>query len=609
MPADAARHAVPPAPYLAAAIQFEPELFAVERNIGELERLTIAAAEHGAKLIVHPEMATTGYCIATPAEIAPFAEPIPGPTTERFAAIAAHFGCWIVIGLPEVFPPTGVLYNSSVLIGPQGVAGLYRKTHSFISEPMWAKDGDLGIPVFDTPLGRLAMTICMDLAYPEAARVPALLGADVICFPTNWLLEKAPAPSWQARALENGVYVVAANRYGLERGVQFDGGSCVIGPDGRVLAEQDTGDGIVLAEIDVARARDKRRGAEGGEHLVADRRPELYDRLTRNTYLFNPAAFHGLYGLGGLPAGRASRIAVGQFAPIPGDLDENLAQMDEQAAALAGADLIVFPELALTGEMFDRTQAERAAESLPGAGVAALQDLARARRTTIVAGLVERGADGALYNAAVVVGASGLLAVARKAHLTARDRAWATPGDIGLTRIDLPFARLGVLIGYDALFPEAARALALDGCDLLACPALVDWPGPLAQGPTAIPFPPFVETGFDEDHFHLWRERGFENNTAVAFANGAAPYLGWSGVFVAQPEGEPRREALIREGEAGVAAETLDTTSLHPSYQTTPIRAKDMCRMRQPIWYDLLQAGDLEAAVPPWARQGWGGES
>src|SRR5258708_12673734 len=88
------------------------------------------------------------------------------------------------------------------------------------------------MPVWETPLGRLAGLICMDAMYFEAARIPALRNADVLLFPTNWLEEKCPSSWWMARAFENGVYFIAANRYGLERGVQFSGGSCFLVPYG-----------------------------------------------------------------------------------------------------------------------------------------------------------------------------------------------------------------------------------------------------------------------------------------------------------------------------------------------------------------------------------------
>src|SRR6266540_535906 len=105
---------LPPIPrYKVAAIQYEPTLGDKEKNIDDLVRLTTEAAENGARLIVLPEMATTGYCWYSREEIAPFAEPIPGPTTERFARIAREYGCYIVVGMPEVDPNTGAFYNAA----------------------------------------------------------------------------------------------------------------------------------------------------------------------------------------------------------------------------------------------------------------------------------------------------------------------------------------------------------------------------------------------------------------------------------------------------------------------------------------------------------------
>ena len=205
--------------YRVAAIQFEPLLGAKAANIARLLELTEAAARGGARLIVLPEMATTGYCWHDRAEIRAHVEPIPGPTTAAFADLARRFGCYIVVGMPELAPRTGIFYNSAALIGPEGVAGRYRKTHSYVADMKWAKDGDLGLPVWETPLGRIGIMICMDAGYFEPARLLALDGADVLCLPTNWLGEKSPAPAWMARAYENGCYVIGANRYGLERGV------------------------------------------------------------------------------------------------------------------------------------------------------------------------------------------------------------------------------------------------------------------------------------------------------------------------------------------------------------------------------------------------------
>lgn len=446
-----------PLPFRVAAIQFEPKLFAKEANLAALLALTEEAAAGGAKLIVTPEMATTAYCWASRDEVAADVESVPGPTTERFGEIAALHGCWIVVGLPEVDAETGVFYNSAVLIGPEGPVGRYRKTHAYIAEPKWAKDGDLGLPVFETPLGRIAITICMDACYPETSRIPALAGADVVCFPTNWLSEKSPSPSWMARAAESGVYFIAANRYGVERGVQFSGGSAVIDPDGQVQSALDTGDGLVWGWVDPARARDKRPLAGRPEDLIADRRPDAYGSITLNSYLWNPAKFHGLYGIDPLPEGKRSRVAVVQFSPRAGDVAENLARITREAEALAGTKLIVFPELSVSGPVADAESAERLAELVPGPSTARLQEIATNIDAWLVAGLIERGEDGKLCNSAILVGPDGVAGTYRKLHLAAEDRPWAAPGDRGLPVFDIPAGRVGMLIGYDVLFPEAAR--------------------------------------------------------------------------------------------------------------------------------------------------------
>ncbi len=254
--------------YRVAAIQYESTLGEKEKNVTDLLRLVEEAAQHEARLIVVPEMATTGYCWESRAEIAPHVEPIPGPTTDRFQQLAASYGCLIAMSLPEVDPATNVYYNSMALIGPEGVIGRYRKIHSYISEPRWARDGDLGMPVWETPLGRLAGLICMDAEYFETARILALHHADVLLFPTNWLDEKSPSSWWMARAFENGVYFIAANRYGLERGVQFSGGSCILNPDGSIQAYLDNGEGIVYGEVDLSRCRNKSWGHPAEEPSV-----------------------------------------------------------------------------------------------------------------------------------------------------------------------------------------------------------------------------------------------------------------------------------------------------------------------------------------------------
>lgn len=260
--------------YKAAAVQFEPRLKDVAGNRERLLALTEKAARKGSRLIVLPEMATTGYCFYDRAEIAPYVEPIPGPTTELFGNLAADHGAYIVLGMAEVDPRTGIFYNSAALMRPEGGVEKMRKVHPFVSDTRWAKDGDLGFPVWQTEIGRLAAIICMDASFFEASRVPALLGADVICLPTNWVDERAPAMDWFTRALENGVYFIAADRYGEERGVQFSGGSCLIGPKGGLISLLDSGEGIVEGQIDLGKVRAATMRSPGRAAARNVRRPE-----------------------------------------------------------------------------------------------------------------------------------------------------------------------------------------------------------------------------------------------------------------------------------------------------------------------------------------------
>lgn len=561
-----------------AAVQFEPIMFEKARNIARLLELCEQAALAGAKLIVTPEMGTTGYCWFDRAEVTPFVEMVPGPTTDSFAALARKHGCYIVVGMPEV-DEDNIYFNTAVLIGPDGIVGRHRKTHPYISEPKWAAAGDLHNQVFDTPIGRIALLICMDIHFVETARLMALGGADVICHISNWLAERTPAPYWISRAFENGCYVIESNRWGLERTVQFSGGSCVIAPDGQVIAVLDKGDGVLLSEIDLDAARARR---VLGEEVFAQRRPELYPELLTETFSWNPRDFFGLYGHEPWPPGKTSRVSVAQFAPGD-DIDQNLAEIATLArkASAEGADLVVFPELAVTGLGDPGTSAQ----PVPGAVTDRLEELAAELGLYLVCGVAERAGD-TLYNSACLVSPDGDVSVYRKTHLTGEERRWATAGE-GWTVVDTPIGRIGLLIGHDASFPEAGRVLALRGCDLIACPAAIKGRFSSSHAGTEVEQPKPIPTGPDPHHWHHLRVRAGENNLFFAFANVADPqrfYPGLSGVFGPDTFAFPRREAIAADG-TGLATALIDTTNLDSVYPTNVVRRKDLVAMRMPHSY------------------------
>jgi predicted amidohydrolase len=567
-----------------ATIQFEPKQFEKERNVLELLRLVRRAASSGSKLIVTPEMGTTGYCWYTREEVAPFVETIPGPTTQRFAEVAEEFETHIVMGLPEIDAANGLYYNAAVLIGPEGVIGKHRKTHSYISEPKWSAPGDLGHQVFETSIGRIALLICMDIHFIETARLVALAGADVICHISNWLAERTPAPYWISRAFENDCYLIESNRWGLERTVQFSGGSCVISPEGKIETAIDDADGIGYAEVDLQNARLRKQSPDS---FLADRRPDCYHELVQNSYLWNPLDFFGLYGHEPLPPGRKSRIGVGQFNPSP-LFQDNLSKIEaaiKTAEAQGGADLILFPELSLSGPFTGSDNAQ----PLSGPAVAALTGLAIRHRTYLAAGFVECDDQKKLYNTVALVGPEGLTGFYRKIHLNATDKQWATAGERWKT-FDLPVGRVGLLIGYDAIFPESTRILGLRGCDVVLCAGAQTAPVPSSHAGSKIRQNYPIPTGADPYHWHHYRVRAGENNVYFAFSNPVdhqKGYFGLSGVFAPDTFAFPRREAIVNT-EEGVAILEIDTTNLGSSYPTNVVRRKDLVAMRQPIQYKAL---------------------
>ncbi len=573
-----------------ATIQFEPSLFAKEDNIKSLMNLVGKAAIGGARLIVTPEMGTTGYCWLDREEVAPYVETVPGATTDLFHALAAKHNCYIVVGMPEVDPATDLYYNTAVLIGPAGVIGRHRKTHSYISEPKWAAPGDLGHEVYETELGRIALLICMDIHFIETARLVKIGGAQIICHISNWLAERAPAPYWISRAVENGCYLIESNRWGMERTVQFSGASCVIAPDGEILVKIDTGNGIASCDISLS---DSSAYPLAGN--VADRRPALYKMLVSNPFTWNPTDFFNLYGMDPLPVGTQSHLAAMQFAPED-DVTRNLDTMEAMLESRSTSNrptLVVFPEGAITG----LSTPEMNAETIPGAASDRLVNIARRLGIHIVAGLAERTDEGC-YNSAILVGPEGLLGTYRQIHVRKEDRTWAKAGS-QWTTFDTPLGRIGLLLGYDAVFPESARLLALQGCDIVACPSAIKgtFTGSHLGSKVRQNYP--IPTCADPYHWHHFRVRAGENNVYLAFANVHAPALefhGQSGVFGPDTYAFPRKEAIV-EDKCSTAFLEADTTSVHQKYPTNIVRRKDLMIMRLPHHYQPLVAETQKIAL------------
>ena len=264
-----------------AGVQMKPEILEKERNLAKCLELIKLTAKEGARLIVFPECALTGYCFSSREEALPFAEPIPGSSTEKLMATCRELNVYVVVGLLE--KDGDKCYNTAVLLGPEGLVGKHRKLHlPYLGVDRFLEAGDLPLTVYDTDVGRIGIGICYDMMFAEHSRVLALQEADILVFPANWpeTVKVYPGYIIPTRAIENHVFCVAVNRVGEERETEFPGHSKIVDLFGQSLAEgKENEDDIIYAEIKPAEAREKHLVIKEKEHevdFIKDRRPAFY---------------------------------------------------------------------------------------------------------------------------------------------------------------------------------------------------------------------------------------------------------------------------------------------------------------------------------------------
>ncbi|GLW10902.1 amidohydrolase [Microtetraspora sp. NBRC 13810] len=504
----------------------------VAANLDAIEELAAAAAADGARVVVTPELALTGYLWPDEDAVRGLAEPVDGPSVRRLAKLCRSTGTWLVLGLPELDPGLGTLHNTCVLVGPDGPAGAYRKAHSFVADPLWAVDGHAPPPVWDTPAGRVAPLICADADYPETARYAALAGADWVALPTAWVFEPGPSAVWRLRAWENGLPLVAADQAGAERlgarTVQFAGGSCVLDHTGTVLAALDDGPGHRTATLDLDAAAAARRAR------LAARRPAEYRPLARATVWPRPDR-DALLGA----AARSGDLTLAVLSASPIRPGTAAAPPPPEGTGLA-----VLPAFHLTGGVPEAARAGRAVDGL--------REWCAEHGCEAVTALAVPADGGAARYAVVLVGAAGEIARREVTHLGAH-AAWAEPGEEGPRTVARPWGSLGLLAGEELEPFEPSRALAVLGADVLAVPAAVDWPFPVPFAGTRVPLNPAELRAPQEVFAHPARLRAGDSHVWVAMAN-AGPVPG--GVFSPDAVTVPRGEALARgEGWASLRAD------------------------------------------------------
>lgn len=447
-----------------ATVHFEPKEGAVAANRADLVRLAKEAARGGAKIIVLPEMATSGYSFFSRAEIATVAETIPGPSTYALAAVADRYNAYIAFGMPQFDPERNLYFNAAVLLGPTGkVEGIYKKRNHLIESAYNALHFGK-MPIFDTKYGRLGLVICSDLFYSQFPRATAVQGATILLAPANVGIE---TDFVKLRAYENDTAVIVANRYGTgskgEKPTSFSqetftipssyvydfnwgSRSVIVGHDQVVHSDHSAHtDNIGYGTLDVRTSRT----------FPVERRPSMYPLLAQDT----------LEGYTQSQFGQPATTTFAAAAVDPGTAP------DPWAAALAAAEnaadeattqnktlrLVVFP-----GDYFPSDNAP---------GLAALQNFAKNKETDLLLGYAKAGTQPPR---------SVLITPGGTSYTYQRSHQWRGEGLSNLSDeyliVDRDYARVALLQDADMVAPETSHVMARMGVDVVAINANSDAP-------------------------------------------------------------------------------------------------------------------------------------
>ncbi|MCV7199349.1 nitrilase-related carbon-nitrogen hydrolase [Mycobacterium angelicum] len=565
---------MPNAPFKVAAVEFNPELFEFDRNLERACTVIDEAASNGARLIVMPEAALSGYVYRDLDQFLPYMDTVPGRATTKIAELCRKYGCYVAIGIAEVDRETGLTYNTGALVGPNGYIGKYRKSGLNPSDVMWFTPGNTGYPVFETELGRICMLICYDDTYWEPARLAAVKGADLIayiCSSDRVLTQLGRAAAGNHSTIAavqqfsawNGLAMVASDRNNVETNpttgisVFYGGSASVWQADGRRtghlpatnqnLTAASPG-AILYGYIDPARYLNDQKAT------LDRRRPELYGDL---------AFYRAPADAQASTDSHTVTVSAVQYQLSAGEFDDNIARADEQITKLEAntspPGLVVLPAFSTAGAPIDVQAAAAQAESPFGRTVQVLSDFAVRLGRYVVGSHIECDED-KLFHTAVLVGPNGKVAGRyRQSHLDT-GYTWARPGD-DLPVFDTDIGRIGILLGEDVRFPEASGVLAVRRADLIAIPTCWDgnYGGPLQESEG------LFAHGFPANTMCLWYAvaKTAQAYTVVANAVGAGRQ-GSSGIFTINPVNA--EAPIIASADTAEAVTTTITTRGDPDW-------------------------------------------
>ena len=463
-----------------AAVEFNPAENNLQGNIDGIISKATTASQNGAKLIVFPEVAVTGWLITSKQD----ADTIPGKTTAALENLTKKYNNYVVVGMYETDPITGLTHNAAALVGPKGYIGKYRKNQLPPGDFDTAAPGNLGFPVFDTEIGKIAILICFDDSRLQSLLVPALRGADILAMPIG----SDMMPKFEKASIGNhstigniatlspwiGINTIATNQVGVVKIPQiqfvdqFVGGSSIWSSSGKQLNSskvstwtQPRQPEIVYATINTSQRSEQRN------YWLKHRRPELY----------------GVYNLYKAPVDPAADMTQNQIAallvqydPVNGDVAANAKKVEGLIKANPnGFNLTVLPFNSFLGNVIlDKSNIARYAETLDGKSATQAATLAKTYKTYLLFSMPEVK-DGKFYETAILFDFNGKqVGVYRKSHLNDSEQKWASAGDELPVFSTKDLGRVAIILNDEVRIPELAEVNALNRADLILIPAAYD---------------------------------------------------------------------------------------------------------------------------------------
>jgi len=498
-------------------------------NKENILRMIDKAADSHPQLMVLPECTYPAYYISPLIVKNPLE--FQKSTLELIAEVkqrAKLYKCYIALGIVETDLIENILYNSALLINPEGrEIGRFRKSYLWHFDSHWFCAGEQ-YPVIETEFGKVGMFICSDGRLPEIARCLSLQGADILLDLTNWVtsgFEKETLTNPQAeymiptRALENRVWIIAANKVGMEaKSILYCGKSAIFAPDGQIVKiASSCQEEILFYEISLEEAKDKI--IDNQINIIDDRRPELYSELVQPT---NTLPIYSI-----MKKGAGSKNPNLLTAVVQIEFKDNFKKYLQRIEFCIDnlweqeTNIIIFPECDFV---------------FPESGdevINKVKQITKDRKMLFAITIVEK-ADESHYKTTFLIESGKLRGKYRKTHLEKEEKNLFALGDLGLPVFKTSYGYIGVMIGYEGIFPEIARTLTLKGADIII------WPSKFTN----------------DRQINICRSRGAENKIFIACSNSIS-HQGSGHSLLTSPSGQILTSCLGKTEQASLSSLNL----------------------------------------------------